>query len=346
MACTSPGKHPVGSAAPRGHRDATSIRSKVKKWWRTYPEANIGIRCGRETDLLVLDVDPRNGGDKALADLIAAHEPLPKTPRVHTGGGGYHILFRHAEGMPNKLAGGIDVKGSGAGGYVVAAPSLHVSGLRYRWAKGQSIFDLTLAPLPDWLISYTRTQERSLKNAGPYQDFVQALPSHSLPTCAERRAFEAHVEQGHWKLIFDDIGPMALFDALLALWPYIPDIDKPNVLRGTWPSCSRIWQHKKQASLMWRYIEELDPTWKPTAPILLYRGVDNLDYLKGMSWTVDIKTARFFAEDHVGDGMLAGYVYTTQADPTAILAVLDNVEGEYIVDPDLLGEIKLYKRIK
>ena len=38
--------------------------------------------------LLVLDVDPRNGGDRTLAELIAKHGQLPETIQQFTGGGG------------------------------------------------------------------------------------------------------------------------------------------------------------------------------------------------------------------------------------------------------------------
>ena len=63
-------------------------------WDGPLAKPNIGIVTGAESGVVVLDVDPRNNGDKTLADLEAKFGALPKTWRFVTGGGGLHILFR------------------------------------------------------------------------------------------------------------------------------------------------------------------------------------------------------------------------------------------------------------
>ena len=55
--CDSPGKHPIGQLTPHGFKDATSDPSTIKKWWTDWPKANIGIRTGADSDLIVLDID-------------------------------------------------------------------------------------------------------------------------------------------------------------------------------------------------------------------------------------------------------------------------------------------------
>ena len=50
---------------------------------------NIGVWCRYFS---VLDVDPRNGGDETLNDLIAKHD-MPDTVMAITGGGGNHYLL-------------------------------------------------------------------------------------------------------------------------------------------------------------------------------------------------------------------------------------------------------------
>jgi len=116
-----------------GFKDATTSEACIASWWRTRPDANIGIPTGKTSGLLVVDVDPRNGGDESLEDLVRKYGPLPETAEQITGGGGRHLVFRHSGsiGLPKTLAPGIDLKGDG--GYIVVAPSIHPSGRKYDW---------------------------------------------------------------------------------------------------------------------------------------------------------------------------------------------------------------------
>jgi P4 family phage/plasmid primase-like protien len=126
----------------------------VESWWHERPKANIGIATGSPSGLVVIDVDPRNGGDATLVRLEAALGKLPATATVETGGGGLHLYFR-APSPPvatthGKLGPGLDVQAEGA--YVVAPPSLHVSGQLYRWREGLDILVHPPATLPEpWL---------------------------------------------------------------------------------------------------------------------------------------------------------------------------------------------------
>jgi DNA-binding MarR family transcriptional regulator len=143
--CDQPGKCPRVKWADKSTTDAEQIR----QWWGWWPDANIGIDCGKSS-IIALDRDSYKNtyaGDDLHIDTL--------TVTAITGGGGQHLYFR----MPTdkqygnatgKLPKGIDVRG--AGGYVVAAPSLHRSGRRYAYAPGQSFADIELAPLPQSLI--------------------------------------------------------------------------------------------------------------------------------------------------------------------------------------------------
>ena len=122
-------------------------------WFRTWPDAGIGIVTGTVSGLVVLDVDVRHGGDVALQQLEREHARLPTTVECWTGGGGRHLYFAHPGGfVRNKvgLAPGIDIRADG--GYVVAPPSLHASGLRYVWVEGRAPGRTEIAALPDWLL--------------------------------------------------------------------------------------------------------------------------------------------------------------------------------------------------
>lgn len=138
--CHSPGKHP---RTRHGVADATTDEATVRAWWEEAPDASIGLATGAA--FVVLDVDPRNGGDRTLDTLVHVHGALPPTLECATGGGGRHLFFSVAEPTKSKKLGdGLDFQGVGK--YVVAAPSIHASGKPYTWAN-----DLPMAPLPDWI---------------------------------------------------------------------------------------------------------------------------------------------------------------------------------------------------
>ena len=133
--CSSPAKHPIGRLVPHGLKDATTDEAAIRAWWTAEPRANISIAT-EASHLVVLDVDPRHGGDESLEQLQALVGKI-ETAIVQTGGGGRHFYFAgngrpilskplDAERFP-----GLDVKA--AGGAVVAPGSVHISGGRYAW---------------------------------------------------------------------------------------------------------------------------------------------------------------------------------------------------------------------
>lgn len=94
-----------------------------------------------------------HGGDTSLERLEHRFRPLSATVEAVTGGGGRHLYFAHPGGLTRNRAGlgqGIDLRGDG--GYIVAPPSIHPSGRPYEWVPGHGPDDITLAPLPRWLI--------------------------------------------------------------------------------------------------------------------------------------------------------------------------------------------------
>ena len=64
--CASPGKHP---RTRNGLKDATTNQSSILKWWNKTPDANIAIRTGQESGLIVLDVDTKSNGFDSLETL-------------------------------------------------------------------------------------------------------------------------------------------------------------------------------------------------------------------------------------------------------------------------------------
>jgi hypothetical protein len=133
----------------RGVLDATTDPGQITAWWTGhYRGCNIGARV--PAPLVVIDVDPRHGGHRTLAALVAEHAPLPETLTVMSGSDpdSRHFYYRRPQGKLSaaRLGPGIDVKTSS--GYVVVPPSIHPdTGRPYRWVIERH----PVAP-PDWLI--------------------------------------------------------------------------------------------------------------------------------------------------------------------------------------------------
>ena len=76
-----------------GVHDATSDPDQIRAWGKLCPNGNIGIACGEASGIVVVDVDPRNGGDVSIRALAAKGHPFPQAPRQRTGNGGFHLAL-------------------------------------------------------------------------------------------------------------------------------------------------------------------------------------------------------------------------------------------------------------
>ncbi len=164
--CEAPGKHPRIVQWPES---ASNSPRMIRSWWRRWPNANIGLVTGEVSGVVVLDVDPRHGGEVSLEELEKEHGPLPETVTSQTGSGGLHLLFSHPGlRVPNSagaLGPGLDVRGDG--GYIVAPPSLHACGRRYTWDGALHPLTMKPAPMPVWLKDKMLRPERGILAAFP-----------------------------------------------------------------------------------------------------------------------------------------------------------------------------------
>lgn len=151
------GKDPLVDLVPHAVLDSSTDPEVVRRWFTVRPDANLAVRCGTASGLVVLDVDPRHGGSESLARVIAENGPLPDTVTCATGGGGVHFYFRHP-GTPLETwkEAGLELRIENV--YVVAPPSVHPSGLDYRWSLDPS--SNTLADLPTFLRRPKRDRPR------------------------------------------------------------------------------------------------------------------------------------------------------------------------------------------
>jgi len=129
--CDSQGKHP---RITEWQKQATTDEATIHKWWKQWPNANIGINP-RSSNLIVIDIDPRNGGDETWHKLKQQHGLNDNTVISLTGGGGIHLLYSadgiDPTGLKVSLGPGVDVQRGDK--LIVAPPSLHKSKHRYEW---------------------------------------------------------------------------------------------------------------------------------------------------------------------------------------------------------------------
>jgi hypothetical protein len=147
------GKEPLTA---HGVHDCSTDPEQIGEWWARWPDANIGLAIG--DDLVIFDVDPRNGGDPAQLSTLGLD--MSQAPTQRTAGGGWHVAYRkpHTIDLVGKLGGmdGLDVL-SGAR-YIVAEPSI-VNGRQYRWERHPLDMDPPRLPL--------EIAERLRKRAAP-----------------------------------------------------------------------------------------------------------------------------------------------------------------------------------
>jgi hypothetical protein len=143
--CKAPGKHPVTRIHPHGVDDASAY-SEIEPFVTEFGY-NLGMVMGfthpRNGETVVaIDADPRNGSEDTLLTLQLELDDLPVTRTASTGGGGSHYLVSLPAGLrlPGSLGAGLDVKQ--ASGYILTAPSRHISGGVYTWRNRAAVESL------------------------------------------------------------------------------------------------------------------------------------------------------------------------------------------------------------
>jgi len=153
--CGSPGKHPIADLFPKGQHSATSNVAKIRRAFKTHPDANLGVILPK--GLMALDVDGPEG-----AETFEALNLKP-TLSVQTGRGAHHY-FRVSEALPEKKTtlDCIDIKDAESG-YIVVPPSNHHSGKSYRWRGNRR----PIAKLPS---SFLGSLERKGRRTASFQN--------------------------------------------------------------------------------------------------------------------------------------------------------------------------------
>lgn len=125
-------------------QDRAPSHGEIDAWFNQWPDANVAVITGSPSGVIVLDTDSPEG-EAALVRLLG--DGLV-TPTAKTAKGRHRYFADPGVTIKNsvrKLLPYVDVRGDG--GYVVAAPSVHETGVVYEWEEGRGI-DVPLASIP------------------------------------------------------------------------------------------------------------------------------------------------------------------------------------------------------
>lgn len=165
---------------------------ELASWALEFPDMQLGIVTGAISNLVVIDVEA--GGDMSQ---------FPPTLTATTGGGGYHLYYKHP-GAPVKngvrVLDLVDIRGDG--GFVVAPPSISTKG-HYAWVEDEN-HALALYPV-DLVESLAQTSTETLVQTGERNVLATKKAGEiiaSLPNPSQRNeAWEQLQEWNQAKLV-------------------------------------------------------------------------------------------------------------------------------------------------
>ena len=161
---------------------------------------NMGVRL--KPTQLVLDVDPRNKGDRGFQRLCFNLDLDPdEWPRVLTGSSGWHCYMALPEGVPvqETLDGYAGLEFKSIGRQVVAAGSRHPNGNFYRWSQEHPSIRAGLPMIPTVLRNLIRRRTHTRTEAGECGAYSVELLAKML----ERLPVKKFRDQDKWlRLMF------------------------------------------------------------------------------------------------------------------------------------------------
>jgi hypothetical protein len=125
--------------------------AEVRGWFTQNPDANIGIITGKISNLCVFDLDS-DDAQKYAEDQGG----FPLTVKALSSKGPHYYMtypdFEVRLSVNQKLK--IDIRAEG--GYIVAPPSIHGSGVAYTWDEDLSLLNFNTATCTPWMIDFLK----------------------------------------------------------------------------------------------------------------------------------------------------------------------------------------------
>jgi hypothetical protein len=202
------GKHPL---TPNGFKAATTDLKKISNWISAFPNCNLGVYL-KGSGLVVIDVDPRNGGEEAFDEFSRHLESVvPQTVMAITGEQehmgrttrGTHMYYQVEPEAILEINFGKDVPGVDVkhNGYVLLPGSKHFSGRTYQWSPGHSPWEIEIAQLPKQLRQYL-TKQSSVASTdglslGDLEGFEGETTTYGASALAEEVEAVSKAREGH-----------------------------------------------------------------------------------------------------------------------------------------------------
>jgi Bifunctional DNA primase/polymerase, N-terminal len=134
---------------PHGFKDASRDERTILHWYDRWPGAGVAIACGAV--LAVVDADVKAGADpKEVLDLHGLTDApmVVETAPNDEGERGRHVYCRGPARTGKTAEVGVEIRGRGS--YCVCPPSIHPTGIAYRWRNGPVAVE-RLPELPEGL---------------------------------------------------------------------------------------------------------------------------------------------------------------------------------------------------
>ena len=244
--------------------------------------------------MVVVDIDPRNGGEITWEDLRTAHPEPIETVLISTGGGGWHYYFLY----PNSgssitsrggLWPGVDIKADG--GYVLIPPSK---------TKGLYTFQLSpedaeLEELPEWIKEKFTPHSEQNEQPAPLQMDPETLAEKQARAITALNALHKDRADSYEKWIGVGMSLYELGQVGLELWDnwskQSPKYE-PGACNEKWLTFTPALQDASKisfASLIYWAQEDGGMAFVSNAP----RGAKPSHYMKaleGMGYTFSVNT--------------------------------------------------------
>lgn len=157
------------------------LRQEIERVWAREGGCNIGLRTGKVSGLVCIDIDTKVDGQGGGLGWYHEHKELLGSCVVENShNGGMHLYFTYPQGvdfLPTYSSGarlfkGVDILADGAA-QVVTWPSIHASQeCMYRFERNLNLIDALheAAPLPNWIVEeMLKKHQRRLEASGVEQ---------------------------------------------------------------------------------------------------------------------------------------------------------------------------------
>jgi putative DNA primase/helicase len=172
--CKRPGKHPRPKL---GIADATLHREEIRRMWKKWPNAKIGIIMGWPGKLLALRTDGPKGR-QTLRAIAVTQGKVQRTVTIRDHDRRLRLFRVDGKVSHSRdIADGVRILGDAE---LIVAPSTLTRSNKRRFVRGRAPGEVDIARAPDWLLNIPKTNAGAKSSANPHQ--VTAGPSTSSPT--------------------------------------------------------------------------------------------------------------------------------------------------------------------